>query len=91
MIGGDIRLKAIYTVTLRGLKPFNTLTKAGSDVSQSVVKKQLKLDVSAEFAPFEKVEGLIVTPDGSIWAALDNDGGEVVSRLSVVGTLDDLQ
>ncbi len=91
MIGGDIKLKAVYTFNLKGLKPFNTLTKAGSDVAASVVKKQLKLDVSAEFAPFEKVEGLAVTPDGRVWAALDNDGGEVVSRLSAVGTIDDLQ
>jgi hypothetical protein len=91
MIGSDIKLKAVYTFTLKGLKPFNALTKSDSNLAGSVVKKQMKLDVSAEFSPFEKVEGLAVTPDGSVWAALDNDGGEVVSRLSVVGTLTDLQ
>ena len=32
-----------------------------------------------EFAPYEKVEGLAVS--GSLWVALDNDGGEFESRL----------
>lgn len=34
-----------------------------------------------DFFPYEKIEGLAVTHDGHLWIALDNDGGEVESRL----------
>ena len=38
-------------------------------------------DVQGAFSPLEKVEGLATGSSGEVWIALDNDGGEVESRL----------
>lgn len=52
--------------------------------ANSIVKTELA-DVLADFTPFEKVEGLTPTPQGDLWIGLDNDGGEVSSRLVNLG------
>ncbi|XEC94027.1 esterase-like activity of phytase family protein [Paenibacillus tarimensis] len=84
-IGGAVNLKAVYTFTLEGLTPFQGLITESSDLSKSVVTKKQVLDLRDAFAPFEKIEGMTVTPDGSVWTALDNDGGEVKSVIYKAG------
>jgi 2',3'-cyclic-nucleotide 2'-phosphodiesterase (5'-nucleotidase family) len=87
MVGAKAHLKHVTTFTLNGVAPWDGLVTADADLSGHVIDKQLLTDVLDEFAPFEKVEGLTVSVDGSLWAALDNDGGELESRLSNLGSL----
>jgi len=81
LIGGAAKLKAVYTFSLAGLKPFEGLTEEKSDVSGSVIRKTKKLELTSTIAPFEKLEGLTVAADGKVWAAVDNDGGAHLSGL----------
>lgn len=90
LIGGAAKLKSVYTFTLDGLKPFNGLTEETSSVAGSVVKKSMVLDLTATIAPFEKLEGLTVTANGKVWAAIDNDGGNHLSGLYTVANLKDI-
>ncbi|WP_373231001.1 esterase-like activity of phytase family protein [Cohnella sp.] len=90
LIGGAAALKAVYTFTLKDLKPFNELTEETSSVTGSVVKKSKVLELKATISPFEKLEGLTVTPNGKVWAAVDNDGGEHLSGLYNVANLKDI-
>jgi len=46
-----------------------------------VISKHAGADLLGEFFPLEKVESLAVTKRGDVWAAVDNDGGEIESRL----------
>ncbi|WP_199614186.1 esterase-like activity of phytase family protein [Paenibacillus alkalitolerans] len=89
-VGGAVTLKAVYTFTLDGVEPFEGLVTASSDISKSVVTKKRVLDLRDAFAPFEKIEGMTVTPDGSVWTGLDNDGGEVKSVFFKAGELNNL-
>ena len=84
-IGGAAVLKKVYTFSLDGLSPYEGLVTADSDLSGAVIEKSELFDVLDEFAPFEKVEGLALAADGDIWAALDNDGGELKSVLVNLG------
>jgi len=90
LIGGAAKLKAVYTFTLSGLKPFEGSTTETSDVSGSVVKKSKKLELVDLIAPFEKLEGLTVAPNGKVWVAVDNDGGAHLSGLYQPALLKDL-
>jgi hypothetical protein len=87
LIGGAAKLKAVYTFSLNGLKPFAGLTEETSTVAGSAIKKTNVLELKSTIAPFEKLEGLTVTPDGKVWAAVDNDGGVHLSGLYVVADL----
>ena len=82
MVGGAIKLKAVYTFSLQGVKPYNGIVTPNADLQGRVIRKARALDLAGTFAPFEKLEGLTVTPNGRVWAALDNDGGEVTDRKS---------
>ena len=76
------RLKRVYAFTLEGLQPQDiAAAPTASIVRRRLVTKTLLRDVLPEFAPYEKVEGLAVDKSGSLWVALDNDGGEFESRL----------
>ncbi|MEZ6197773.1 MAG: esterase-like activity of phytase family protein [Planctomycetota bacterium] len=74
-------LKKIYAFDLSGLTPD---ADGLPDASDTVVKHEVA-DVLADFFPYEKVEGLALTNGGKLWVGLDNDGGEVESRLVNVG------
>jgi len=90
-IGGAVHLKAVYTFSLEGLTSFPGMVTANSDVSKSVVSKVRALDVRETFKPFEKLEGLTVLPNGAVWAALDNDGGELGTILAQVANVSELR
>jgi len=90
MVGGAIHLKALYTFTLDGVEPFEGVIAEDSDLSKSVVAKKKVADLRDAFMPFEKIEGMTVTPDGSVWTALDNDGGEVHSVVYKAATAAEL-
>ncbi len=90
LIGGAAKLKAAYTFSLKDLKPFNAITEETSMVAGSVINKTKVLDLKATIAPFEKLEGLTVTPNGKVWAAVDNDGGVHLSGLYAVANLKDI-
>lgn len=77
-LGSKSKVKKIYTFSLAGL-----------DNNDQIIKTELT-DILAAFSPYEKVEGLAMTPDGDIWVGLDNDGGECESRLVNIGRLSDL-
>ena len=72
-IAGGAVTKKLYAFDLTNMR--------GGDTIQKV----LVADVLDEFAPYEKVEGVAVTPSGDIWVALDNDCGEVESVLVNLG------
>ena len=89
-IGGAIHLKAVYTFSLDGVEPFEGLVAEGGDIAKSVVVKTKAADLRQAFLPFEKIEGMTVTPDGTVWTALDNDGGEVHSVVYKAGNVSEL-
>lgn len=76
-LGGKSKVKKIYAFSLAGLENGDTIVKTEW------------ADILPVFSPYEKVEGLALTPDGEIWVGLDNDGGEVESRLVNIGQLPD--
>ncbi len=90
LVGAAAEVKHVTVFTLDGVEPWDGLIGEDSDLNGHVVDKMLLTDVLDEFAPFEKVEGLTVAADGSLWAALDNDGGELESRLVNLGALSTL-
>ncbi|MFC4307107.1 esterase-like activity of phytase family protein [Cohnella boryungensis] len=90
MNGGAAKLKAVYTFSLAGLQPFAGVTEENSDIKASTIKKTKVMDLKSTIAPFEKLEGLTVSRDGKVWAAVDNDGGAHLSSLHHVGSLKDL-
>ncbi len=81
-IGSGSTLKKVYGFNLNGLVPD---TDGVPDASDTVIKVEVR-DVVDEFSPYEKIEGIGVSW-GSLWIALDNDGGEVESRLRFFGWL----
>lgn len=84
-LGGAAAIKQVYSFSLSGVKPFSGAVTAGSDLRRSVIRKKLMADLLEEFTPFEKIEGLAVTREGRLWAVLDNDGGQIESRLVQFG------
>ena len=80
-IGIGSKLKKIYAFSLRGLTP----DADGRPDATDTVRKVQALDIVDEFFPYEKVEGLAITRNGNLWIGLDNDGGEVESRLINTG------
>jgi len=80
-LGLRSKLKKLYAFSLAGLKPD---TDGKPDVTDTI-KKVFSLDVLDTFSPFEKIEGLALTRRGQLWIGLDNDGGEVESRLIRTG------
>jgi hypothetical protein len=84
MIGSLAEVKRIYVFWLGNVSPFDgilTDQTTSEELHGAVIRKVLYADIVEEFAPFEKIEGLAITRDREVWAALDNDGGEVESRL----------
>lgn len=86
-VGGATHLKAVYSFTLNNVTPFSGLITGKEYISPYLIKKEKIIDLKNDFMPFEKIEGLAVTRSGLIWAALDNDGGEVESRLIAITRL----
>lgn len=76
-IGIGSELKKLYAFTLDGLQP----DADGKPDATDTVKKVRAGNILRDFFPFEKVEGLAITKNGELWIGLDNDGGEVESRL----------
>ncbi|MGE0143606.1 MAG: esterase-like activity of phytase family protein [Planctomycetota bacterium] len=76
-IGVASQLKKIYRISIAGLA---SDVDGVPDASDTVVKTEV-LDVLDEFFPFEKIEGLAIDFRGDLWVGLDNDGGELESRL----------
>lgn len=69
------RIKRVYAFTLDGLN------------DGGIIAKSLWVDALDAFAPFEKIEGLAYTPSGDLWVGLDNDGGELESRMVNFGAV----
>jgi hypothetical protein len=84
-LGAAAQTKKVYSFSLDGLTPHDGLVTADADLTGAVLSKTEIFDVLDAFAPFEKVEGLAVTPTGDVWALLDNDGGELRSVLVNLG------
>ena len=82
-IGIEATLKRLYRFSLQGLTPD---TDGAPDASDTV-NKNLVRDVLADFAPYEKIEGIVVGWFGDLWVGMDNDGGELESRLKFFGWL----
>jgi 5'-nucleotidase len=78
-IGVASQLKKIYSFSLADLEYDSDGMPGGAD--NDTVSKVLVLDVLDEFFPYEKIEGLALMRNGDPWIGLDNDGGEVESRL----------
>jgi hypothetical protein len=82
-IGVASQLKKIYAFSLAGLQPDSDGMPGGAE--DDTTNKVLVLDMLDEFFPYEKVEGLALAPNDDLWIALDNDGGEVESKLINTG------
>ena len=82
-IGAEATLKRIYRFDLAGLSPD---ADGVPDDSDTVVKVLVR-DVLDAFAPYEKIEGLLVGFFDELWVLMDNDGGELESRLRFFGWL----
>lgn len=76
-IGVGSKLKKLYAFTLDGVRP----DRDGKPDRSDTVRKVLSANILRDFFPLEKVEGLALTRRGYLWVGLDNDGGEVESRL----------
>jgi hypothetical protein len=75
-------IKHIYSFGLEGLTPVAIETPAAaSSLPGATVTTTLVLDALPLFTPYKKVEGLTPTVKGDLWIVLDNDGGELESRL----------
>gem|GEM_PF-525221 len=90
MVGASAHLKQVTVFSLDGVEPWDGLVTADADLSGHVIDKVVLTDIADDFTPFEKVEGMTVSASGSLWAALDNDGGLHESRLVNLGLLADL-
>ena len=72
-IGQAAVLKQVTSVALDGLKP------ALLDGALPLVEKRVERDLIPDLKRWngyvqEKVEGMAITPDGTVWAVTDNDG-----------------
>jgi hypothetical protein len=72
--------KRVYTFTLpqQSCSATDTLTQC---VATSLITKTLFEDLADDYFPLEKIESLVVTQNGDVWTALDNDGGEIEPRM----------
>jgi hypothetical protein len=82
-IGIEATLKRIYRFSLNGLAP----DADGAPGAGDTVTKVLIRDVLADFGPYEKIEGIVVGWFDDLWILMDNDGGELESRLKFFGFL----
>ncbi len=81
-IAANANIKRIYSFTLEGLAPVAIDIQAGpTTIPGATVTKTLVRDLLPLFTRTEKVEGLAVTGHRDLWVVLDNDGGQVESRL----------
>jgi Esterase-like activity of phytase/LVIVD repeat len=81
-VGAGSTLKRIYGFNLNGLTPD---TDGVPDASDTVTKVLVR-DVVEQFSPYEKIEGIGVSW-GTLWVGLDNDGGQLESRMRWLGWL----
>lgn len=81
-VGAGSTLKRVYGFNLNGLTPDSDGVPDATDT----VTKVLVRDVVGAFSPYEKIEGIGVSW-GSLWVGLDNDGGQLESRLRWLGFL----
>ena len=65
--GPDARIKRVYSVDLSAVSDGDTITKTLDTDLMSVLTSRAGL-------PYEKVEGLTVSSDGTRWVVNDNDG-----------------
>jgi 5'-nucleotidase len=86
-VGVASQLKKIYSFSLAGLEYDSDGMPGGAD--NDTVSRVLVLDVLDEFFPYEKIEGLALMRNGDLWVGLDNDGGEVESRLLNTSAISD--
>ena len=84
-LGSLARIKRIYTFDLDDVDAFDGVVTAEFDLDGRVIEKRLLFDILEEFTPFEKVDGLALTRSRRIWAVLDNEGGQIETRLVRVG------
>ncbi|MGH9146603.1 MAG: esterase-like activity of phytase family protein, partial [Vicinamibacterales bacterium] len=81
-IAAQANIKRIYAFTFESLVPVGIEVLASdTTILGATVTKTLIRDVLPLFTPYEKVEGLTLTRHKDLWVVLDNDGGEVESRL----------
>jgi len=90
-LGGLARIKKVYAFSLDGVQSHRGLVTADSDLSSKVIVKNELTDILAETTPFEKAEGLALDNSGSLWLAVDNDGGEFMTPLVNLGALSSLE
>ena len=79
-------VKRIYAFDLEDVEEFEGVVTADSDLEDHVIEKLL-FDVLDEFTPFEKVDGLALSKSRRLWAVLDNEGGQIETRLVRVGSV----
>ncbi len=81
-LAGNATVKRIYTFNLADVTPVDVALPANAaSIAGATVRKRLLADLLTTFSPYEKVEGLAMMADRSLWVVLDNDGGEFESRL----------
>ena len=79
-IGAGSTLKKVYGFRVDGLQP----DADGVPDATDTVVKSLVVDCVADFSPYEKIEG-IAWQNGLMWVQMDNDGGQLESRLKLLG------
>ena len=86
-LGSLAMVKRIYAFGLADVDAFDGVVTAESDLEGHVIEKKLLFDVLDEFTPFEKVDGLALSKSRRLWAVLDNEGGQIETRLVRVGSV----
>ncbi len=79
------RRLAIFS--LDGLDPWDGPVQFGDDLSGHLIQKEQTVDLVSYFQPFGNVEALTIA-DGQLWAATDNDAGQVETKLVNLGDLE---
>ena len=79
-VGAGSTLKKIYGFRVDGLTP----DADGVPDATDTVVKHLVDDCVADYSPYEKIEG-IAWQNGLLWVNVDNDGGQLESRLKLLG------
>lgn len=78
-LAGLIQTKLLCYFSLDNLVSFGTgvvgagTSNATLEAGRHVIRKSC-YDIAAPFAPHEKIEGVAITPTGSLWVVRDNDG-----------------
>jgi hypothetical protein len=80
-LAGSARVKKVYAFSLDGVQSHAGLVNDGTILSGKIVQKAELVDILDATLPYEKVEGLAIDPAGDFWLAIDNDGGEFMSKL----------